>query len=40
VVARYEDCVTEVEVSSDRIFADVDAPQDLVRLKMKFGANA
>ncbi|MGC2409662.1 MAG: nucleotidyltransferase family protein [Methyloceanibacter sp.] len=40
VIARHEDCVIEVQVLSDSIFADVDAPQDLIRLKTKFGARA
>lgn len=35
LIARYQECVTEVEMASDGIFADVDAPQDLARLKMK-----
>jgi molybdenum cofactor cytidylyltransferase len=35
LIARYQECVTEVEMASDGIFADIDAPQDLARLKMK-----
>jgi len=38
LIARHEDCVTEVATTSDGIFEDVDAPSDLARLKPKQGS--
>jgi len=33
LLAQYAACVTEVPVGSDSIFADVDTPSDLARLR-------
>ena len=38
LIGRHEDCVTEVAMTSDGIFEDVDAPSDLARLKPKQGS--
>jgi molybdenum cofactor cytidylyltransferase len=35
LIAKYEQHVVEVPVASDGIFADVDTPEDLARLKTK-----
>ena len=40
LVAGHEACVTEVEMVSDGIFADVDAPSDLARLGTKLPSNS
>jgi molybdenum cofactor cytidylyltransferase len=37
LIARHKDCVTEVAMTSDGIFEDVDGPSDLERLKPKRG---
>jgi molybdenum cofactor cytidylyltransferase len=38
LIGRHEDCVTEVAMSSDSIFEDVDAPSDLERRKPTQGS--
>jgi CTP:molybdopterin cytidylyltransferase MocA len=35
LMARHQECVTEVAVRSNGIFADVDTPSDLARLKTR-----
>ena len=35
LLARHQDGVTEVEIASDGIFADIDAASDLARLKLR-----
>jgi len=39
IIGRHQDCVTEVEIASDGIFADIDAAPDLARLKLKLRSN-
>ncbi|MGE5259422.1 MAG: nucleotidyltransferase family protein [Actinomycetota bacterium] len=40
LIAKHQAHVVEVEVESDGIFADVDTPEDLARLKAKLGAQS
>ena len=40
LIAGHEACVTEVEMVSDGIFADVDAPSDLARLRTRLPSNS
>jgi CTP:molybdopterin cytidylyltransferase MocA len=40
LIAAHEACVTEVEMISDGIFADVDAPSDLARLRTRLPSNS
>jgi molybdenum cofactor cytidylyltransferase len=40
LIAKHEEHVTEVPVDSDAIFADVDTPEDLARLKRKIASKA
>ena len=35
LLALHQDCVTEVAVESDGIFADIDTPEDLARLRAR-----
>jgi molybdenum cofactor cytidylyltransferase len=39
LMARHQECVTEVPAASDGIFADVDTPSDLARLKARTGSD-
>lgn len=39
LLAKHRDCVTEVAVGSNGIFADVDTPSDLARLGTRPGSN-
>jgi molybdenum cofactor cytidylyltransferase len=40
LIARHEDRVIEVEVTTDGIFEDIDVPADLTRLRLTRGANS
>lgn len=40
LMARHHERVSEVAVGSDGIFADVDTPSDLARLKTRIGSNS
>ena len=40
LMARHQERVSEVAVGSDGIFADVDTPSDLARLKTRIGSNS
>ena len=39
LMARHQECVTEVPAASDGIFADVDTLSDLARLKARTGSD-